>query len=371
MLEIARQSVPDGYGNSYFWVKPDRIVPADLVRTVGGRLDHRGGRSGPSTRRPREQAVEYFAARGITALAVCFLHSYANAEHEREMARGDRAEYHPQAVFSLSSQVLPEYREYERAMTTLIDAAVKPTVASYVSGIARRLAALDGGRRIPFSIMRSNGGVLSAAGRWSHQPISTVLSGPAAGALGAAVIADRGRLPVGGDLRRRWHFDRCHGDHRRATVADHRGFGRTVPGQDPDDRHRDGRRRRRIGGLDVGGGHAQGRPRSAGADPGPACYRLGRHRTHRHRRASGARPDPAAPARRRDPAGRRGGDRGHRRGGRSARADDRGLRRRDPGDLGVEPGQRAAPDHHQTWAGCARLPAWSPSAGPVRCWPAG
>ena len=93
-------------------------------------------------------------------------------------------------MFSLSSRVLPEYREYERAMTTLIDAAVKPTVASYVSGIARRLLQLDGDRRIPFSIMRSNGGVLSAE-QVVHQPISTVLSGPAAGALGAATIAAR------------------------------------------------------------------------------------------------------------------------------------------------------------------------------------
>ena len=95
---------------------------------------------------------------------------------------------------SLSCQVLPEYREYERAMTTLIDAAVKPTVGSYVSGIAGRLATLDRGRTIPFSIMRSNGGVLSAD-EVVHQPISTVLSGPAAGALGAALIADRAGFP--------------------------------------------------------------------------------------------------------------------------------------------------------------------------------
>ena len=87
---------------------------------------------------------------------------------------------------SLSSEVLREYREYERAMTTLVDAAVKPRVGRYVATIARRLAELVPGRPPPFYVMKSNGGVLSAA-EVVHQPISTVLSGPAAGALGAAL----------------------------------------------------------------------------------------------------------------------------------------------------------------------------------------
>jgi len=273
MLEIARQSVPDGYGNSYFWVKPDRIVPADLVRTVGGRLDHLGREIRPFDPQAAREAVEFFAARGITALAVCFLHSYANAEHEREMAKVI-AEHHPRAVFSLSSQVLPEYREYERAMTTLIDAAVKPTVASYVSGIARRLEALDGGRRIPFSIMRSNGGVLSAAGV-VDQPISTVLSGPAAGALGAAVIADRAGFRS---------VVTCDGGGTSTDVSvitDARPSLTTEGSVGPFPA--------KIPMIDIvtvgaGGGSvawlsAEGAlkvgPRSAGADPGPACYRRG------------------------------------------------------------------------------------------------
>ncbi len=187
MLEIARQSVPDGYGNSYFWVKPDRIVPADLVRTVGGRMDFRGRELRPFDPAAATEAVHFFRSRGVSTIAVCFLHSYANDAHEQAMADVLAREY-PEAVVSLSSEVLPEYREYERAMTTLIDAAVKPTVARYVSGIARRLTELDNDRSIPFSIMQSNGGVLSA-GHVVRRPISTVLSGPAAGALGAATIA--------------------------------------------------------------------------------------------------------------------------------------------------------------------------------------
>ncbi|MET0865386.1 MAG: hydantoinase/oxoprolinase family protein [Nakamurella sp.] len=194
MLEIARQSVPDGYGNSYFWVKPDRIVPADLVRTVEGRLDYRGHEIRPFDRADAVRAVRFFRDRGIGTLAVCLLHSYANDAHERQLAEVIAEEF-PGAVVSLSSQVLPEYREYERAMTTLVDAAVKPTMARYVSAIAGRLGQLTEPREVPFSIMQSNGGVLSAE-QVVRQPISTVLSGPAAGALGAATIAAHAGYPA-------------------------------------------------------------------------------------------------------------------------------------------------------------------------------
>src|SRR6185503_11462073 len=92
------------------------------------------------------------------------------------------------AIVSISSQVLREYREYERSMTTLVDAAVKPKVSRYVRSIGERLAAVAA-HDVPFYVMKSNGGVLSAE-EVVHQPITTVLSGPAAGALGAALIAN-------------------------------------------------------------------------------------------------------------------------------------------------------------------------------------
>src|SRR5690348_3648725 len=185
VLEIARQSVPDGYGNSYFWVKPPRIVPADLVRTVRGRLDFRGEEVRPFDRDDAVAAVRFFQDAGIRTLGVCFLHSYANDAHERAMLEVIEAEY-PGAVVSLSSEVLREYREYERSVTTLVDAAVKPKVAAYVTNIRARLDEIAPG--VPFYVMKSNGGVLSAA-EVVHQPITTMLSGPAAGALGAALIA--------------------------------------------------------------------------------------------------------------------------------------------------------------------------------------
>ncbi|GAA2100662.1 hydantoinase/oxoprolinase family protein [Actinomadura alba] len=198
VLEIGRQSVPDGYGNSYFWVKPPRIVPVHRVKTVGGRLDHTGAELRPFDEDGAIAVARWFRDQGIATIGVCFLHSYADPGHELRMAEVLRRE-HPDAVVSLSSEVLREYREYERSVTTLVDAAVKPTMTRYIARIADRLAELDdagpgaeGARdtaAVPFYVMKSNGGVLSAE-EVVHQPITTVLSGPAAGALGAALIAE-------------------------------------------------------------------------------------------------------------------------------------------------------------------------------------
>lgn len=190
VLEIARQSVPDGYGNSYFWVKPDRIVPRDLVRSVRGRLDYTGAEIRPFDEEQAREVARWFKAKGINALGVCFLHAYANPAHEERM-RDIIAEEHPDAVVSISSEVLREYREYERSMTTLVDAAVKPRLSRYINNIKSRLDAFVGSGQdtgVPLYVMKSNGGVLSAD-EVVHQPITTVLSGPAAGALGAALIA--------------------------------------------------------------------------------------------------------------------------------------------------------------------------------------
>jgi N-methylhydantoinase A len=192
ILEIARQSVPDGYGNSYFWVKPPRIVPAHRVKTVGGRLSVTGEEIRPFDDASAVAAATFFRDAGIGTIGVCFLHSYANPEHELAM-RDVLSSIHPDAVVSISSDVLREYREYERSVTTLVDAAVKPNIKRYVDNIAARLNAYASTdqqepRRVPFYVMKSNGGVLSAE-EVVHQPITTVLSGPAAGALGAAVIA--------------------------------------------------------------------------------------------------------------------------------------------------------------------------------------
>ncbi|WP_326641893.1 hydantoinase/oxoprolinase family protein [Streptosporangium sp. NBC_01755] len=276
ILEIARQSVPDGYGNSYFWVKPPRIVPVHRVRTVGGRLDHTGAEVRPFDEEQAVETARWFRDRGITAIGVCFLHSYANPAHELRMREVLERE-HPDAVVSISCDVLREYREYERSVTTLVDAAVKPTMRRYIANLAERLEAAETGvvsAGLPFSVMKSNGGVLSAA-EVVHQPITTVLSGPAAGALGAALIAATAGHPSvitldGGGTS----TDVAVVVDGEPSLTTEGGIGRypcKIPMID-------------IVTVGAGGGSIawispEGTPKvgpkSAGADPGPLCYGRG------------------------------------------------------------------------------------------------
>jgi N-methylhydantoinase A len=272
MLEIARQSVPDGYGNSYFWVKPDRIVPPDRVKTVAGRIDYTGAELRPFDEAEAASVARWFADRGITTIGVCFLHSYANPAHEEAMARV-LAREHPAAVVSLSSRVLPEYREYERSMTTLVDAAVKPSVSRYLAAIAARLHDLrESG--IPLHVMTSSGGVATVA-EVIGRPIATVLSGPAAGAVGAAMIAQHAGVTS---------VLTCDGGGTSTDVA-------VVVGGEPalTTEGTVGAYPAKVPMVDVvtvgaGGGSVawispEGSlkvgPRSAGADPGPLCYGKG------------------------------------------------------------------------------------------------
>jgi len=287
ILEIARQSVPDGYGNSYFWVKPDRIVPRDLVKTVGGRLDFTGAEIRPFDESGARAVARWFKAQGIDTLGVCFLHSYANPDHEERMRQVLREE-HPHAVVSVSSEVLREYREYERSMTTLVDAAVKPKLSRYVANIGARLASLveevaqrpsrnQGASRrnqIPFYVMKSNGGVLSAD-EVVHQPITTVLSGPAAGALGAALVAkvagfDKVLTSDGGGTSTDVSVV-IDGEPTLTTEGSVGAFPSKIPMID-------------VVTVGAGGGSIawlspEGTlkvgPQSAGADPGPLCYGKG------------------------------------------------------------------------------------------------
>ncbi len=272
VLEIARQSVPDGYGNSYFWVKPDRIVPADLVRTVRGRIDHTGAELRPFDEAGAAAVARWFRDRGVDTLGVCFLHSYANPDHERLMA-AVLAREHPRAVVSLSCEVLREYREYERSMTTLLDAAVKPQVARYLRSISGRLADLAG-QPLPFYVMKSNGGVLSAD-EVIRQPITTVLSGPAAGALGAALIASEAGiarvLTCDGGGTSTDVAVVTDGEPALTTEGSVGAYPSMIPMVDVVTVGAGGGSIAWIspeGSLKVG-------PRSAGADPGPICYGRG------------------------------------------------------------------------------------------------
>lgn len=268
VLEIARQSVPSGYGNSYFWVKPDRIVPLELVREVGGRLNFRGEELRPLDEASVRAAAQFFRRRQVTAVGICLIHSYANAAHEIRVAALVAEEY-PGCALSLSSQVLPEYREYERTVTTLVDALVKPPMGRYLERVNEALG--PGLRDKPFLVMQSSGGVASID-QVMRKPITTALSGPAAGALGSAVIANLAGYPdvvtldAGGTST-----DLCLIENGAPHVTNGGSVGPfpvRIPMID-------------IKTIGTGGGSIaflsrEGQlrvgPRSAGAEPGPMCY---------------------------------------------------------------------------------------------------
>jgi len=268
ILEIARQSVPEGYGNSYFWVKPDRLVPLHYVREAGGRLSFRGEELRPLDEPSVREAARFFRRNKVEAIGICLIHSYANDAHERRAADIVAEEY-PEATLSLSCAVLPEYREYERAVTTLVDAFVKPHLDRYLARVHEELGADL--RDKPFLVMQSSGGVASPD-QILRKPITTALSGPAAGALGSAAIAEVAGFPdlvtldAGGTST---DFCLIEGAKPHLTNGGSVGpFPVRIPMID-------------IATIGIGGGsiawisregHLKVGPRSAGAVPGPMCY---------------------------------------------------------------------------------------------------
>jgi N-methylhydantoinase A len=268
VLEIARQAVPDGYGNSYFWVKPERPVPLDMIREVGGRLNFKGEELRPLIEDDVREAACFFRRKGIRALGVCLIHAYANDAHEKRVLEILREEY-PDCTVSISSQVLPEYREYERTVTTLVDAFVKPHMDRYLRRVKDALGEKLGNK--PFLVMQSNGGVMSA-GQVVNKPITTALSGPAAGVLGSAVIAKLAgfenivTLDAGGTSTDLSLIEK--GVPHLTNAGSVGPFPVRIPMID-------------IETIGTGGGsiawisregHLKVGPKSAGADPGPMCY---------------------------------------------------------------------------------------------------
>ena len=268
ILEIARQSVPDGYGNSYFWVKPDRPTPLEYVREVGGRLDFRGRELRPLDEESVREAGRFFRSQGVRAIGVCLIHAYANPGQERRV-RAILEEEHPGCAISISSDVLPEYREYERTIVTLVDAFVKPHMERYLKRVKQALGEDLG--RAPFLVMQSNGGVMSGD-QVVRKPITTALSGPAAGVLGSVVIAKLAgfdnvvTLDAGGTST---DLSVIEGGRARVTNGGSVGpFPVRIPMIDIETIGTGGGSIAwisRDGALRVG-------PKSAGADPGPICY---------------------------------------------------------------------------------------------------
>jgi N-methylhydantoinase A len=184
VLAIGRQDIPRR-ANLYAWVKPARPVPASRVLEIAERIGPGGRIMAPLVEASVLRAAEACRALDVEAIAVCLLHSFANPVHERRVAEMLR-EMLPGVAVTASVDVLPVAREFERSLATVLNAVVMPGVSTYVRRIERRLD--DEAVKAPLLLMQSNGGVAGGA-TICRAPALTVLSGPAAGVVGARDVA--------------------------------------------------------------------------------------------------------------------------------------------------------------------------------------
>lgn len=247
------------------------IVARDMIFEVDERVDQAGRVVTPLRADVVAEAVDAAVAAGAESLAVCFLWSFRNPSHEQAIAAYAQ-QHHPGLPVSLSSALTPVYREYERTVTTVLDAGVKPIVADHFASLAETLSAR--GLRVPVQIMQVHGGFLSVEAT-AKAPISMFNSGPVGGVTGARILgAHLGRNKIltadmgGTSLDAAAVVD---GELRVLPRAEIGGFPTSLTAVD-------------IETIGAGGGSlawVDGRgllrvgPHSAGSRPGPACYGTG------------------------------------------------------------------------------------------------
>lgn len=282
MLEIARQVRPSLY--DVHFEKPRPLVPRHLCYEVPERLDASGEVLLALDENRVLEIAEELDRKGVTSVAICFLHSYLNPNHEKR-AGELLLNHNPQLTLSISSHICPEFREYPRASTTVINACISPVVARYLQGIETQLRAR--GLKAEFLIMQSNGGVLTFE-QAAQRPVYMVESGPAAGVISANYIAEAvGQSNVisfdmGGttakaglilDGRPKITKEYEVGSEAKPGQGQARGSG--YPIRTPViDLVEIGAGGGSIAWVDSGGILRVG-PQSAGADPGPICYGKG------------------------------------------------------------------------------------------------
>ncbi|MFQ5719922.1 MAG: hydantoinase/oxoprolinase family protein [Acidobacteriota bacterium] len=266
LLDLGRQARPALYDASI--LPPTPLVARQDRIGVPGRLGPGGEEIQPLETGGLHAAVRAAVADGVERFAVCFLHSYAGSEHEDQAAAVIES---AGGVASLSSRVLPEHREFERASTTVVNAAVAPVMSAYLERLEQQLLPAR------LAVFRSNGGILSAS-RAGEAAVHTLLSGPAAGVVGAATWGRRSGVTrlvtfdMGGTST---DVALCEGEPAVTTEASVAGYAVGVP---LIDLHTIGAGGGSIARRDSGGALVVG-PRSAGAEPGPACYGRGEEPT--------------------------------------------------------------------------------------------
>ncbi len=268
-LQMRRGIREELYNNRY--LPPDPIVPRHLRLPVQERMDHMGKILEDIHLSDVEKGVEYFKEQGVEALAVCFMHAYANSTNEDKAAEilHDRV---PGTFLSVSSRILPQVRFYDRVSTTVLNAAVGPLLRKYLSNLTERLKGK--GFSGILLIMQSNGGVTSPE-TVAELPASTLLSGPAAAPIaGIAYTALHERdsfitIDMGGTS-----FDAALIKDSRPVVTTDGKVNRHALALPMMEINTVGAGGGSIAWLDEGGLLRMG-PQSAGARPGPVCYGLG------------------------------------------------------------------------------------------------
>jgi N-methylhydantoinase A len=267
-LEMRRGIREEQYNNRYTNVKP--LVPRSRRAGIAGRIDRDGRETAPLDVAAVQQALADWRADGVQAVAVCFMNSFANPAHELAAAELVR-EAMPDAYLSVSTEVLPSIRFYERVSTTALNAYVGPKLEHYLEQLVGRLA--GAGFSGLLLIMQSNGGVISPQAAREKAAL-TLLSGPAGG-------PGAGLFYVGAHGQDRCITTDMGGTSFEASIA----VGAPMVKNDGQiarhrialpmlDIHTIGAGGGSIGWLDQGGMLRMG-PQSAGADPGPACYGRG------------------------------------------------------------------------------------------------
>lgn len=264
LIEIGRQDRPDLYALTP--TKPAPLIPAELRFELHERIDAQGQVLIALEEAEIVRVTEQLRASGAEAVAICLLFSFLNPEHEQRIGAALKAAM-PELFVTLSCELLPEYREYERSSSTAINAYVGPLIDRYLARVEAGLA----GRSL--LIMQSNGGVIRAETA-RKEAARTALSGPAAGAVGAFHV---GRLAgfeqlisfdMGGTSTDVAIFP---GEIRSTRESNIDGMPLRLPVVDI---HTVGAGGGSIARLDAGGALRVG-PESAGAQPGPACYGRG------------------------------------------------------------------------------------------------
>lgn len=269
LLEIGRQKRPDLYDLQAD--KPATLVERSMRLEVAERVLHTGAVETPLDIAAVRRAVATLKAAGVQAVAVSFLYGFVRPEHEQAVLR-ILAEDFPDAFACAGHEVAPEFREYERLSTAVVNAYLGPVMRGYIQLLAQRLA--DLGIAAAPHLTQSNGGVIGF-GAAARLPVRTVLSGPSTGVVGAQAV---GRLA---GLDNLITFDMggtstdvallANGESRLASEAVVHGYPIKAPMLDI---HTVGAGGGSIAYVDSGGLLKVG-PRSAGASPGPVCYALG------------------------------------------------------------------------------------------------